>query len=267
LQIWFSERKKFGLRSLNSIELLRTEEGLAALHTLMNANLKYLYLPALLYYLACMADSMTFEQLYNHMAAYIEIPDERWKLVTRVKRGISDPHAVGGYSRDQSYFEGAIDILQNLDDIDFNLLMSGKICLDELERIKRLSRVGTIKLPKFFQNMKKYKESLRKIGIANGIIDPNSGERPNKQINTVMTIDEDIRNSFGSNSRIINEEDLFYLNEKYRDLKTSDIKKYIRKEIVPFTKKTPVFEPNLNQSYLSKGLSSKENHSSLCIII
>lgn len=99
LQIWFAERKKFGLRSMNSIELLRTEEGLAALHTLMNANLKFLYLPALLYYLACLADSMTFEQLFNHMERYIELPEERWKLVTRVKRGISDPHAIGGYSR------------------------------------------------------------------------------------------------------------------------------------------------------------------------
>lgn len=49
LQVWFNDRKKFGLRSLNSTELLKTEEGLAALHTLMNANLKYLYLPALLY--------------------------------------------------------------------------------------------------------------------------------------------------------------------------------------------------------------------------
>ena len=202
-----------------------------------------------------------FEQIYNHMAAYVEIPDERWKLVTRVKRGISDPHAVGGYSRDQSYFEGAIDILQNLYDVDFNLLMSGKICLDELERIKRLSRVNAIKLPKFFQNMKKYKESLRKIGIANGIIDPasTSEKASNKQIDAVRSIDEDIRNSFESNSRIINEQDLFYLNEKYRDLKTADIKKYIRKEIVPFTKNTPVFEPTLNQSF-SIMLTSNTKH-------
>lgn len=49
LQIWYGDRQKYGIRPLNSIELLRTEEGLAALHTLMNANLKFLYLPALLY--------------------------------------------------------------------------------------------------------------------------------------------------------------------------------------------------------------------------
>lgn len=49
LQVWFADRKKFGLRPINSTELLKTEEGLAALHTLMSANLDYLFLPALLY--------------------------------------------------------------------------------------------------------------------------------------------------------------------------------------------------------------------------
>lgn len=32
---------------------------------------------------------------------------------------------LGCYSRDQSYFEGAVNILENLDSIDFILLMSG----------------------------------------------------------------------------------------------------------------------------------------------
>ncbi len=49
LQAWFADRKKYGLRSADTNELMRTEEGLAALHTLINANLKYLYLPALFY--------------------------------------------------------------------------------------------------------------------------------------------------------------------------------------------------------------------------
>ena len=62
-----------------------------------------------------MADRMTFEQLFHHMARYIDKPEERWKLVTRVKRGISNPMVIGAYSRDQSYFEGAIEILENID--------------------------------------------------------------------------------------------------------------------------------------------------------
>ena len=231
----------------------------------MNANLKYLYLPALLYYLACMADSMTFEQLFNHMECYIELPEERWKLVTRVKRGISDPHAVGGYSRDQSYFEGAIDILENLEEIDFNLLMSGKLCLDELDRIKRLSRVNCIKVPKFFQNMKKYKENLRQIGIQNGIIDPNSSEKSNKQLNSLSSIDEEAKplpNSMDANRKFISEDELYGLNKSARELKTSEIKKYIRKEIIPFTKNTPpTYQPPVYKP------SKQSNNSTLCNIL
>jgi hypothetical protein len=49
LQVWFRDRKRWGLRQMSSRELVATEEGLAALNTLQSANLKYLYLPALLY--------------------------------------------------------------------------------------------------------------------------------------------------------------------------------------------------------------------------
>ncbi len=49
---------------------------------------------------------MNFERLFDHMSNYIKSPDERWKVIMRVKRGISDPNSVGVYARDQSYFEG-----------------------------------------------------------------------------------------------------------------------------------------------------------------
>lgn len=120
-----------------------------------------------------MADRMTFAQLFNHMEKYIELPAERWKLVTRVKRGISDPNSRGCYSRDQSYFEGAVEILQNIDSVDFVLLMSGKLCLDELETVKRLARLDQLKLPAFIKNLKTYKDKLRRIGVVNGIYDEN----------------------------------------------------------------------------------------------
>lgn len=116
-----------------------------------------------------MADRMTFAQLFNHMSKYIEQPAERWKLVTRVKRGISDPNTRGCYSRDQAYFEGAVEILQNLDSIDFVLLMSGKLCLDELDKVKKLARLDQLKLPAFLRNFKTYKDKLRRIAFVNGI--------------------------------------------------------------------------------------------------
>ena len=123
--------------------------------------------------LVCMANRMTFEQLFNHMQQYIKSPEERWKLVTRVKRGISNPNQTGAYTRDQSYFEGAIEILENIDEIDFNILMSGKICVDELDLISDISKTKNLKIPKFMKNMRNYKNKLRQIGIANNILGPN----------------------------------------------------------------------------------------------
>lgn len=88
--------------------------------------------------------------------------------------------------------------------------------------------------------------------------------------------------SFESGSKKIDETDLFYYNQRFKDLKTADIKKYIRKEIVPFTKNTPIFEPkNASSESYSKGkgmgmdmgmgvgvgTQHTGNHSSLCIII
>ncbi|CAF0909439.1 unnamed protein product [Brachionus calyciflorus] len=257
LQTWFNDRKKFGLRSLNSNELLQTEEGLAALHTLMSANLKYLFLPALLYYLACMADKMTFEQLYNHIEKYIEIPEERWKLVTRVKRGISDPYQIGSYSRDQSYFQGAVDILRNLDNVDFMTLMSGKICLDEIDTIKRTARFNSLKIPNFMKDLRSYKEKLRVIGIVNGIIEPKKNEKikNGKLIVDQTAKSEELRKNYNKNNPQDSKE-LFNLNTKNLSLTSIEIKRYINKEIVSKTKNTVDNIPMVI-----------DNNSSLCIII
>ena len=51
--------------------------------------------------------------------------------------------------------------------------MSGKICVDELERVKRVARTDCIRTPKFFSDMKRYKDRLYKIGVCNGILGPN----------------------------------------------------------------------------------------------
>jgi hypothetical protein len=48
-QPWFSNRKLFGLRSLNSRHLKTTEEGFAAINTLLQLNCRLLWWPAFLY--------------------------------------------------------------------------------------------------------------------------------------------------------------------------------------------------------------------------
>ena len=142
--------------------------------------------------------------------------------VTRVKRGISDPHVIGAYSRDQSYFEGAIQILENLDTIDFYFLMSGKLCLDELPKAQKIAKIEALKLPKFLRNVDKYKQSLRQIGILNGIISEES-----EIINEPFDMDK--YEKLNSN---MNSSNLCKLNAMTRGLTKYEIKKFIEQKIV-----------------------------------
>lgn len=201
---------------------------------------------------------MTFEQLYNHMEKYIEIPNERWKLVTRVKRGISDPFTRGCYSRDQSYLEGAIDILENIDNIDFMLLMSGKICLDELDRIKRISRTDSIKTPKFLRNLKMYKDKLRQIAITNGIIDEQGLSSSSISSNYY---DESNRNSSQSNensSKLETPRTQRSLMSRNQNMASYEVERYINREIVSKTKSTVEDKPQVEEN---------DSNSSLCTIL
>ena len=55
---------------------------------------------------SCMAARMSFKELYDHLERYVASPDSRWRHVMRVKRGLRDSDAHGGYGNDQCYFEG-----------------------------------------------------------------------------------------------------------------------------------------------------------------
>jgi hypothetical protein len=226
---------------------------------------------------------MTFEQLFNHMERYIEIPEERWKLVTRVKRGISDPHSIGCYSRDQCYFEGAVDILENLERIDFYLLMSGKLCLDELHLVKKAAKISTkLKIPKFMRDIKAYKQHLREIGIVNGIIEPPPDpalskekspppparkprapdEPPSEAKVAVFQEIEDI--IIENNIKIDNLKEyreMFEKNNRLRTLTSIQIKNYITNEIVASTKNTA------GASLKSLKVDERDSNSALCSII
>ncbi|KAJ8315368.1 hypothetical protein KUTeg_007518 [Tegillarca granosa] len=169
LQPWYSDRRRWGIRGLQSLEQLRTEEGLAAINTILNAKARYLWGPAMLYYTACKAAEMSFKQLFDHLAQFIASPDNRWRHCMRVKRGLIDPNDLGGYGKDQCYFEGAVEILRNLDDLDFSILMSGKMCVDEVNRCKRLARTDCLRMPSFMRIEKKYKKQLKQIAQMNGV--------------------------------------------------------------------------------------------------
>lgn len=170
LQPWYSNRKKFDLRSPKSYIGMVNEEGLAAVNTIYQAQVKMLFLPALLYYTACMSTRMSFKELFEHLAVYMNDPEQRWKQVVRAKRCLPDCSEVGGCGYDQCYFEGAVMILRQVNEIDFKLLYSGKICCDELQRVKRIARQDCVKLPHFLKDIVTYRKTLNQIALTNGLI-------------------------------------------------------------------------------------------------
>ena len=61
-------------------------------------------------------------------------------------------------------------ILRQVNEIDFKLLYAGKICCDELRRIRRIARQDCVKLPHFLKDIVSYKKTLNEIALTNGLI-------------------------------------------------------------------------------------------------
>lgn len=152
-QPWHSAegRLQYGLRPANP-----TEEGLASLHSVLFRKQPFLWRAALLYYTIHQAAHMSFRQLFQDLARYVQDADVRWEYCVRAKRGQTDTSKPGGqdsrelpgrrrglgfrvknllapaltgcFSKDQVYLDGIVRILRHRQTIDFPLLTSlGKV--------------------------------------------------------------------------------------------------------------------------------------------
>ncbi|CAM9521427.1 unnamed protein product, partial [Discosporangium mesarthrocarpum] len=170
-QVWAKDRKKFCLHSLGSRKSAATEEGLASLNALMSYpdQHQYLWSAALLYYCAVRGQEMGFAELHKHLAKYVKSPSVRYWHCIRAKGKRKDLSQPGACGKGQVYLEGAVEILHNIDNIDFHLLFSGRVPLGKLGRIKNLVRPSLVTLPRFVKDQDSYKAILRRVGELNGI--------------------------------------------------------------------------------------------------
>jgi len=74
---------------------------------------------------------------------------------------------------------GALNLLTNVETIDWTALYSGEICIDEVHRVRRVARRDIISLPTFLADVDKYRKQLREIAVINGL-DPNRTSSPAK---------------------------------------------------------------------------------------
>ena len=166
-QPWYKHRKDFGLQPFTT-----TEEGLACLNQLLHYREPYLYQAALHYYCCVRAASLSFADLYRELETYIDDPDRRWRQCLRVKRGMGDTGVPGTFSKDQAYFEGALNLLKQRRTLDFRLLYVGKLSLEDLDTVGlNYGIFSDLRLPQFLNDVDDYFARLDRIATINGLHD------------------------------------------------------------------------------------------------
>jgi hypothetical protein len=168
LQPWRKRRDKFRMEDKNP-----TEEGLAALHTVLEIPGHDLWRPAVLYYSTWFAATHSFAELFAELGKYVQDPDERWDYCVRAKRGLANTSEPGGLAKDQVYMHGAIELLELRRNFDFSLLYVGKVSHRDAFRLaaEGLSRLDRIQLPHFMSDRDRYYSLLDEIVADNNLHD------------------------------------------------------------------------------------------------
>ena len=165
-------------RNVTPREHLVTEEGLATLNTHMSAKVKLLWGPALAYWTRWMGTQLGFSSLFEALEPYVPELSRRWQQCYRCKRGLSDTSEKKSLAKDQCYLEGAWRLLEGRKHLDFKLLHSGRIALEEYPDAKsawlRFTHASVSKgvftmTPHFLREPGKYAAHLEEIAVENGV--------------------------------------------------------------------------------------------------
>ena len=164
-QPWFKKKKKYGFGSY-----LKTEEGIATLHSLLPHSYKSAFIAAIRYLAAEYAATASFVETWEALAPYIENPERRWNVVFRQKRGLEDTSQPGGFSKDLVYFEGMVDVWNWLVSQNFAIadLYYGKLSLEDVPKAVALNPDFEPLLPFFYtHDFDNYRKNMLEIGEYN----------------------------------------------------------------------------------------------------
>uniref|UniRef100_A0A8C5KD45 Microtubule associated tyrosine carboxypeptidase 1 n=1 Tax=Jaculus jaculus TaxID=51337 RepID=A0A8C5KD45_JACJA len=156
-------RLQYGLKPANP-----TEEGLASLHSVLFRKQPFLWRAALLYYTIHRAARMSFRQLFQDLAHYVQDADVRWEYCVRAKRGQKDTSQPGCFSKDQVYLDGILRILRHRRTIDFPMLTSlGKVSYEDVDHLRPHGVLDNTRVPHFMQDLGRYRQQLEHIMATN----------------------------------------------------------------------------------------------------
>lgn len=167
-QPWFKKKKQFGFGSY-----LKTEEGLASLHSLLPLENKLAYGSALRYLAVAHAQKESFAETYKFVSQYIDDSERRWAVTFKQKRGLSDTSLPGGYTKDLVYFAGLVEVWNYLNKRNFEVegLYFGKLSKDDVEKAREMNPTFVPLLPTFYAaDQENYRRQMLKIGQINHLI-------------------------------------------------------------------------------------------------
>ncbi len=165
-QPWYKRKNKFGFSNY-----LRTEEGLATLHSLIPHAHKSAFTSAIRHLAVYYAQNSSFSETWRKLGKFVQDPERRWTVTIRQKRGLTDTSKPGGFTKDLVYFEGMVETWDWLKNNNFDItnLYFGKLAKEDIDLALKLNPNFSPKLPSFFTlNKNKYADEIKKIGVFNG---------------------------------------------------------------------------------------------------
>lgn len=156
-------------RALYDDKIMRTEEGLAELHSFLNDPAELLWRPAAYYVAVDLGMRLGFKDMFTELISLGFDQEFAWRLALRVKRGLTDTSRPGGNTKDLCYLEGAVQMWQWLSQPENNPqdLYLGKIFIEELAEKKSQIITHEVYLPLFMKDLEKYRQLIVEIGQKN----------------------------------------------------------------------------------------------------
>lgn len=142
-----------------------TEEGLAILHTYLGSPNSSLFQTYSLYFALYYGFEHSFSETFQALVDLGVSERRAWRLCVRVKRGLKDTALPGGFSKDITYLEGALQVWRWIQRPTNNPedLYLGNISLADVVPAKSLAK-QQILIPPFMKNIDEYRSQIATIG-------------------------------------------------------------------------------------------------------
>lgn len=167
----YTKQPFFNKKNKNNFKgYMRTEEGLAILHSRLVLNFQLAYYQALNYLATDVAQHHDFVTTFEFINQYLQNSEKSWWSAMHLKRGIYDTNKEGGFTKSIVYLEGMVKVWQYLKNSNFDLasLYWGKIDVEDVALAKQLNPEFTPQLPSFYtENPEKYQQEITKIAKLN----------------------------------------------------------------------------------------------------